>query len=151
MILRHYSRAGGATSSQWAKRLFATEMSGQLFDGRQDKGTVAFLKAAQQARDHLALVVGATARLRQQFIHPAVEDVRQLHQLDHGKLHHTPLKARNGFAADPQAFSHLFLGQITLSAVLRDHAPNLGLGWMFMCQVMSSPIQPEWLSKDPLT
>jgi hypothetical protein len=58
MILRHYSRAGVTTSSQCAKRLFATEMSGQLFDGRQDKGTVAFLKAAQQARDHLALVVG---------------------------------------------------------------------------------------------
>lgn len=151
MILMYYSRGGGTTSSQRAKRLFATEMSGQLFDGRQNKGTVAFLKAAQQARDHLTLVVGAIARLRQQLIHPAVEDVRQLHQLDHGKLHHPPLKARNGFAADPQAFSYLFLGQITLSAVLRDHAPDLGLGWMFMCQVMSSPIQPEWLSKDPLT
>ena len=43
------------------KMLFATEISGQLFDGRQDKGTVAFLEAAQQARDHLALVVGAIA------------------------------------------------------------------------------------------
>ncbi|MNC37595.1 hypothetical protein D3C76_1148760 [compost metagenome] len=95
--------------------------------------------------------MGAIARRRQQFIHPAVENVRQLHQLDHGKLHHTTFQARDGFTADPQAFSHLFLGQITLGPVLRDHAPDLGLGWMFMCQVMSSPVQPEWLSKDPLT
>ena len=51
----------------------------------------------------------------------------------------------------PMRSATLFLGQITLGPVFRDHAPDLGLGWMFMCQVMSSPVQPEWLSKDPLT
>ncbi len=44
---------------------FVGEMSSQLFDGRQDKGTVAFFQTVQQTRDHLALVIGTIARLRQ--------------------------------------------------------------------------------------
>ncbi|MFS2197670.1 hypothetical protein ACCD00_03995 [Pseudomonas sp. Pseusp3] len=51
-------------------------MSSQLFDSSQDKGRGAFFQTAQQTRDHLALVIETIAQLRQQFIHPAVENIR---------------------------------------------------------------------------